>query len=118
LLRHASHEISVGSVLKAPKTPVTVTSSFDAAFAAHQRQRGQKDGDALSGDVVGSRVDLKVLGEEVSEKEEVEVVTKRVGNRRGVGPGITYVHILSAWPGIETIFLADIGAKLVLYHRL
>jgi hypothetical protein len=54
----------------------------------------------------------------VSEKEEVEVVPKRVGNRRGVGPGITYVHILSAWPGIETIFLADIGAKLVLYHRL
>lgn len=97
---------------------MTVTSSFDAAFAAHQRQRGQKDGDALSGDVVGSRVDLKVLGEEVSEKEEVEVVPKRVGNRRGVGPGITYVHILSAWPGIETIFLADIGAKLVLYHRL
>jgi hypothetical protein len=97
LLHPTLHEMSAGSVLNAPKTPVTVTSSFDDAFTAHQRQRGQGNGDAHSGDVVGSRVDLKVLNGELVEKEEVEVVTKRVGNRRGVGPGITWVQLLFVW---------------------
>jgi len=85
LLHSPAHEVSAGSVLKAPKTPVTVTSSFDDAFAAHD-DRG--DGAARPEDVIGSRVDLKVLGGgQVEEKQQVG--TKRAANRRGVGPGIT-----------------------------
>lgn len=77
---------------------MTVTSSFDEAFAedesrSHRRTKSDGSGTGgLEGDVVGSRVDLKVLGGEVVEKDSVGV-KKKMGNRRGVGPGITYVSV-------------------------
>jgi len=70
--------------LRAPKTPVTVQSTFDDAF----RRQSEVEGS------VGSRVDLKVLEGEKVRENEVEVEgegegVRRLGNRRGVGPGIT-----------------------------
>lgn len=75
--------------LSAPKTPVTVQSTFDDAF----RREGDRGG-GLSGEGVGGRVDVKVVeGEKVGvgqvEGEQVEDGGRRLGNRRGVGPGIT-----------------------------
>jgi hypothetical protein len=73
--------------LRAPKTPVTVQSTFDDAFQRQSEAVGE-------GDSVGSRVDLKVLEGEKVRESEVEVESegvRRLGNRRGVGPGITWV---------------------------
>lgn len=89
-----------------PKTPVTVTSTFDDEFKGNGRraqdiENSQKKHslssisekqEVLS---VGSQVDLKVISGAMEEKvkmiqvEGTSRVDVRMGKRRGVGPGIT-----------------------------
>jgi hypothetical protein len=78
---------------KTPKTPVTVPSTFDETFGTGSSVTSPVErSDAKA---VGSRVDLKVLETDAQagvEKPQQQQIG-RGGNRRGVGPGITYVSL-------------------------
>lgn len=122
----AGYDIPLGIILKDPKTPVTVTSTFDDSFkkveSVHSRSESNIEEMRTVG--YGSQVDLQVVGNGhatmglgLSEKVEISVQStesRKNVNRRGVGPGITAVFPKFSYPDVN-LFIWLFSRK---YRRL